>query len=477
MKAHSVRRNVLVADVIWSFLAMGLGYLCRYGWVWHGPARGSVLTFVPFLLLAIACWTVLSSRFGLDGFRGGWRSPAIVCELLLSVSSLMAILLALAYLRREYVSRLVLSYFGLAIFIGFLAIRLGFRQYFKALHRAGQVRRVVIVGNGALARELATKIDRHPEMLRQVVGFLCPVEVAAENPSLGSHSISTRTLGVVNVLRPQNVDEIMVALPKPGHPEIVDLTAHCQSHGIAVSVIPHSYELYLSKTQLIDLDGLPLLQLRDAGVATETPAWQRFMDLLLTSVLFVVALPPMLLGAALLKIRKGQAFCRELRCGKGGESFWMYRLNSKRYVNDLPPYEIVLQYLSVTELPQLWNVLRGDMSLVGPRPEPLDKVKHYSDWQKQRLNVTPGITGLAQVHGLRDQHSSEDKTRFDLQYILNRSPFAYISLLLQTFWTITVRIVRLPRLHVQAPVMAQLNREPSLKESFTSAHSTQSSAD
>jgi lipopolysaccharide/colanic/teichoic acid biosynthesis glycosyltransferase len=477
VKAHTVRSSVLVADLMWTLVAMGLGYLCRYGWVWHGPTQGSVLTFVPFLIIAIGSWSLLSSHLGLDGFRGGWYSPAIVSELFLSVSSLMAMLLALAYLRREYVSRLVLGYFGLAIFVGFLVIRLAFRQYFKTLHRAGAVRRVVIVGNGALARELATKIERHPEMLRQVIGFLSPVEVAADSPSFGLNSVSTRTLGVVDLLRPRNVDEIIVALPKPGHPEIVELAARCRTHGIAVSVIPHPYELYLSRTQLIDLDGLPLLQLRDANVATDTPGWQRFMDSALGSFLFILALPAMFTGATLLKIKKGRALCRELRCGKGGEPFWMYRLNSERYASDLPPYELILQHFSVTELPQLWNVLRGEMSLVGPRPESPEKVKHYSDWHKQRLNVKPGITGLAQVHGLRDQHSSEDKTRFDLQYILNRSVFIYISLLLQTFWTIAVRLVRLPHLRPETPVVSQLHRELSLKETFTSAHSTQSSAD
>ena len=456
---------------------MVLGYLCRYGWVWHGPVGGSALTFVPFLVIAIGCWMLLSSRFGLDGFRRGWYSPAIISELLLSISTLMVILLALAYLRREYVSRLVLSYFGLAVFLGFLAIRFAFRQYFKALHRAGHVRRVVIVGEGALARELVTKIDRHPEMLRQVVGFLSPAEVSAGNPAVDFNSVSTRTLGVVDVLRPRDVDEIIVALPKPGHPEIVDLTAHCQSHGIAVSVIPHPYELYLSKTQLIDLDGVPLLQLRDASISTEAPGWQRFMDLALASVLFFAAIPPLFVGATLLRLRKGRGFCRDLRCGKGGEPFWMYRLNSQRYIDNLPQYEVVLQHLSITELPQLLNVLRGDMSLVGPRPEPPEKVKHYSDWQRQRLNVPPGITGLAQVHGLRDQNSSEDKTRFDLQFILNRSVFAYISLLLQTFWTISVRVVRLPRLHPGTVPSSKVHRELSLKESFTSAHSSQSGTD
>src|SRR5882672_7732164 len=79
------------------------------------------------------------------------------------------------------------------------------------------------------------------------------------------------------------------------------------------------------------------------------------------------------------------------------------------------------------------------MSLVGPRPESPERVKNYSDWQRQRLNVRAGVTGLAQVHGIREQHSSEDKARFDLQYIVNWSPFLDLSLILQTVWTLLIR--------------------------------------
>jgi lipopolysaccharide/colanic/teichoic acid biosynthesis glycosyltransferase len=138
----------------------------------------------------------------------------------------------------------------------------------------------------------------------------------------------------------------------------------------------------------------------------------------------------------------------------------------------------LLQQLSVTELPQLWNVLRGEMSLVGPRPESPEKVKHYSDWQSQRLKVKPGMTGLAQVHGLRDQHSSEDKTRFDLQYLLERSPFIDVSLLLQTLWTLTMRLLQLPRVRlVPEQTAVERGREFPIEERLSSAHSAQSSAD
>jgi lipopolysaccharide/colanic/teichoic acid biosynthesis glycosyltransferase len=117
----------------------------------------------------------------------------------------------------------------------------------------------------------------------------------------------------------------------------------------------------------------------------------------------------------------------------------MLRLNADRTPINGSWFEQLLGELSLTEVPQLWNVLLGDMSLVGPRPEAPDRVCRYSDWQRQRLVVKPGITGLAQVHGIREHHSSEEKTRFDLQYLLNPSPWTDVSLLLQTIWTLTFR--------------------------------------
>ena len=100
-------------------------------------------------------------------------------------------------------------------------------------------------------------------------------------------------------------------------------------------------------------------------------------------------------------------------------------------------------------MPQFWNVLRGNMSLIGPRPESPDRVKHYSEWQCQRLNVKPGMSGLAQVCGLREEHSSEEKARFDLQYMMHSSLFFDISLILQTGWTLMGRLLRLNKLGSQ----------------------------
>ena len=156
----------------------------------------------------------------------------------------------------------------------------------------------------------------------------------------------------------------------------------------------------------------------------------------------------------------------------------MYRLNSDRDCPTVLRYEKILQQLSITEVPQLWNVLSGEMSLVGPRPESPERVKHYSEWQRQRLNVKPGLSGLAQVCGLREQHSSEEKACFDLQYMMHASLFFDISLILQTVWTLTGRLLHL---HQLGSLTTEENRTGATDRSFErnlpSAHSTQSSAD
>jgi len=479
MTPRNLRSSILTADLVWGMLAMPLAYLMRYGWVWHGPADRTALIFIPPLMAALLFWSLMSSWVRLDGFRAGWTFRAVVSQLLLSVLALMSLLFAIGYLARELISRLAFGYFGLLLFVGFLAIRVIARSMLASRCAQGLVRNVVIVGNGQLAREMTTKIECHPEMLCKVVGFLSPGEDAFQTvPSARrKDTINLRTPDIAEVLKSRGVDEIILTVSAPGHPEIVDLTSRCSRQGIAVSMVPQPYELYLTKPELSDLDGIPLLQLLAVPSLNREPFWKRGFDIAMALVLLPVWIPPMLAGAAILKLKKRRAFCGERRCGKYGKEFLMYRLDSPRRATELPAYERLLQRFSITELPQVFNVLRGEMSLVGPRPEGLDRARHYTDWHRQRLNVRPGITGLAQVCGLRDQHSSEDKTRYDLQYILRRSPFQDVSLLLQTVWTLTVRLVHARGPESTGDGVAAGTVDIGFQENLAHAHSSQSSAD
>lgn len=441
MNQRNLPYGILVSDLLWSMLAMAGALVLRYGWEWnHVKLVASAL--LPFLAATWVIWTFLSLSLPLDGFRGGWRLSAVVSQSLLAVCGLMLILLSGGYLVRRYVSRLALADFCLLLLAGFVLIRVAAYLILRTRSKNGSARRVVILGRGRLARELARKIERHPEMLCVVAGFLAPDDGTSASGSavLGAGlAVNTGALGAVELLSEQRTDEVILVLEECASPDLLNLAALCRDRDIKLSLVPQFYDLYLSRSHLLDLDGLPVLQLARPGLSSSALLGKRVLDVALGALLSLAAVPVLLPLAAVLHYVKGRAFRWETRCGFQGRRFAMLRLNIDRIASNGSRFEAFLRKFSLTELPQLWNVLRGDMSLVGPRPESPDRVCRYSEWQQQRLAVKPGMTGLAQVHGLREQHSSEEKTRFDLQYLLNSSPWTDLSLLLQTVWTLATR--------------------------------------
>jgi len=483
MKLYSASRWILLSDLVWCAIAwLGAGVL-RYGASWASSERSAAYALLPFLALTVLFWTLLSSWMKLDCFRGGWHFPAVVSRVFLALLCLMCVLLAAGYVAREYVSRLVLSYFVLLLFVGLLGIRYAARHLLLARYRAGKVRRVVIVGADRIAREVALKIQRHPEMACDVVGFLCPEDEGILGSEDSASGVTVPTLGVVDLLASQHISDVILALSRPSVPEVLNLLGCCRERGISVSFVPQPYELYLSRPALLDLDGIPILELREVFASDLFFQCKRFMDIVLGLVLSGLAVTILLPAVIGLRWTKGKAFRWEKRCGRHSKSFSMLRLNVDRHSHTLPKFERLLENMSLTELPQLWNVLRGEMSLVGPRPESSERVQHYSDWQQRRLSIKPGMTGLAQVHGLRDQNSSEEKARFDLQYIMNPSAIADISILLQTFWTLAIRLLKYPRLTAAAepnlPARSLFEKVAPdfLEENLQDAHRSQSSAD
>lgn len=478
MNARKLRHWILIADSVWAAVALLAAYALRFGIPAHVQVRWRAFSMFGLEFgVAMLIWAALHERMGLDGFRGGWYLPAVFSRVFLGLLTLMAILLAGAYLASAFVSRLVLVYFSLLLFIGFVSIRWIAQRVFRSRLVTNVRRRVVIVGSGRIARELKTKIQRHPEILCDVVGYLTPSDTYVVNSEIKdmAHALPVKLLGIVDLLKTYKVDELILIGASCVHNEMLNLAASCRNEGIQVSLVPELYELYLSKPNLLDLDGLPVLQLPQP-IPLVTGGLKRIMDLVLSSLLVLPAAPVLLLAAIMLRIQKGKAFRWEVRCGHHGEPFRMLRLNANRNAPETI-LERILEQLSLTELPQLWNVLTGDMSLVGPRPESQDRIAHYTEWERQRLTVKPGMTGLAQVHGLRDQHSSEEKCRFDLQYLLDYSPFLDLSLLLQTIWTLMARSFHAKTAAALTPNMASPEALPYLQEIVQSAHRTQSSAD
>ena len=254
-------------------------------------------------------------------------------------------------------------------------------------------------------QEVAVKIEQHPEVLCQVVGLLFPSQDSEELivPGLAHQQASQlSTLNIFDLLRSSRVNEVIVALAHAPTPEIRTLLGRIRDMGVETSIVPQSYELYAARPNLVMLDGLPLVQLHEPGLRRSYVVLKRILDVAIAAVLLLPAFLFLASIAAILLTSKRDAFRWETRCGQYGTRFQMLRLNVDRPVRSDSKFERLLEYLSITELPQLWNVIRGQMSLVGPRPDPMTRSNLYSEWQQRRLRVKPGMTGLAQVHGLRD---------------------------------------------------------------------------
>jgi lipopolysaccharide/colanic/teichoic acid biosynthesis glycosyltransferase len=484
MKSEQLRNRILAADLAWIPAALAAEQALGSALHWRQIPLGAS-NFVVYVVCTVFAWILLSEKLQLDGFRGGWRISALLSHLLLGIALVLVLLIAVENVSERFLGRFTLSVFSLFLLVGFLSIRGIALATVLWRYKDGKVHRVVILGSNRLALELAAKFKHHPELLCQVVGFLCP---EAETPLRLAFDTLARpaplpTTAVIDLLRQHNVDELVMA-HTPVSKEILNLVALCRQQAIRVSLVPQPYELYLSSPRLLDLGGLPLLQLGE----TEPPSGRvgkRLLDMGLGLMLTAATFPLVLVCAAILRFLKGSAFQWERRVGWRGIQFSMLRLNVQRSPEGQSRFEHMLWRLSISELPQLWNVLRGEMSLVGPRPEDPQRVHSYSAWQQQRLSIKPGMTGLAQVCGLREQHPSEDKTRHDLQYMLHPSLLKDLSLLIETIWTLTARLVSLPGRtfpgqnpeRVAPPSLLYSPSAQPFSEILQHAHRTQSGSD
>lgn len=443
MRPEKLKYRLLVADLLWLVVSATASLPVRsQDWVFSIPnwffVTGGVLT------AACAIWTVLFVTLRLDGFDGGWNVGAVSSRMLVAGALFNGIMYTCAYMTVQRIPRAYLVTFSVVFFFGVLICRWVARRLCDANRR--HLRRMIVVGDGRIARELATCIERHPEMRCEIVGFVSATSGGRSEPTetgsvLASAADTFSTHGILQFIKQQNVSEIAVATSSTSRKDLLPLVSGCRSAGVRVSFVPEVYELYVSKPRFIDIDGLPLVTLETAEFSPFAAAVKRMMDVVISVLLAIPAVPVLLVAASVLKASGRRVFQVDDRCGRQGKTFRMVRLNIPREATDLPSQLDIIQRLSISELPQLWNVLKGDMGLVGPRPEPPSRVKHYSEWQRRRLQIRPGLTGLAQVRGLREHHSSDEKSRCDLQYMLHWNPAVDVALILQTIITLAGRLV------------------------------------
>ena len=438
-----IRWLILTSDLFWVVLALSGSFVLRYHkslrYGLSQPVQGSIF----FLLgVSLAVWFLLYLAMDLDCFHDGWQMSSMISKTWTAVMLHMAAIVVWSYWTQTYYSRLILLWFGMLLWVGVFFIRFGAHHFLWLQRQAGRTRKVVLIGDNGLSREIVYRIRRHPELLYEIVGFLSPF---GGGDSIESDFVrgpsGLNSLEVLEFLKKLGAQELIVATEHSPGIELQNFLVRCQEQGMHVHIVPQPYELYLSRPKLIEVDGVPLISLEQPSFSQISVITKRILDLAFCALLFVPSVLALAIAGGALWIKERRFLRTEIRCGRQGKMFSMYRLDIQKYSDTAPDFHKILAELSISELPQIFNVIAGDMSLVGPRPESPERVRDYSEWQRQRLKVIPGMTGLAQVNGFREQHPSEEKIRYDLEYILYWTPVLDLVLLVRTIWTLAGRVV------------------------------------
>jgi Undecaprenyl-phosphate glucose phosphotransferase len=450
---------------MWAFiLAYGIRFESGLIPVFRGyPPFEQYLNLLPF----IAVLTPLAFRVqGVYRLRRG-RSrvddffAVLVGSILAVVFGVVSTLYVQAYWasdearsRGAYeVSQIVWGLFLVLTVVFTYALREFVRELLERRWRAGVgLKRILIAGVGDLGRMVADRMLQHRELGYQVIGF---IDDRAGGDHIGYRGLSL--LGTLNevaeIAQRERVDHLYVALPLEEHVKLLDLMQICNRECIDVKVVPDLLQFIALRARLEDLDGLPIINVNDVPLQGINSWIKRGLDIVLSaSAMIVMAVPALVIAFLVRRTSPGPIFFKQERMGLDGQAFTVYKFRSMYsdaeettgpvWAGDDDPRATPigqwLRKLDLDELPQFWNVLKGDMSIVGPRPERpffVEQFKHRIPQYMLRHKVKAGITGWAQVNGWRGNTSLEKRIEYDLYYIENWS----VTLDLKIMWLTLVR--------------------------------------
>ncbi len=363
---------------------------------------------------------------------------------------------AIFFFRILDLSRLMIFVSLAVLFVLLILERSLFYNWHLGLRRKGVgSRTVVIYGAGVVGRHVFKRIYHSPGLGLRVLGFLDDdTNLWGKSIHMGDirRKVENRVLGGLDQLQKlaegKQVSEVFVAIPNATYQRNLEIVQNCQSLGLSVSVVPPTYGRQLHNVDVEDIGGIPILREKLKKPHLLYPFGKRVFDILVSAVAITLLSPLLLFLAVIVKLDSpGPVIFRQKRVGKDGVEFDFFKFRTMTV--DSNPYAATpqsptdpritrfgrwLRRSSLDELPQFWNVIRGEMSLVGPRPEMPFIVGKYNEEQRERLKVKPGITGVWQISAVRGEpiHANLE---YDLFYIEHRSLLLDLIVLIKTFVT------------------------------------------
>ncbi|HEY7351018.1 MAG TPA: sugar transferase [Ktedonobacterales bacterium] len=337
------------------------------------------------------------------------------------------------------------------LFLGRQLVSMGLAfAYRHGLRRA----RLIVIGAGRLGKMMMQHIAATPRLGYHIIGYIDVEDTPT--PHFGRFKALGSISDLESIIHIYHIDEVLIALPSNQHQQIVRSVRLCERAGAEFKLIPDLHELSLSRIDIDTIEGIPLIGIKSAGISPWQYTLKRGMDISIAGLILLLGSPIWLLTALAIKLdSRGPILFKQERLGYQGLPFMLYKFRSmhnraERAMAGLRPQNQIsgpmfklkddprrthvgklIRKTSIDEIPQLLNVLKGDMSLVGPRPPLGSEVAQYEEWEKGRLEVRPGMTGLWQVRG-RSELDFDEMVLLDLYYIENWSLRLDIQILLQT---------------------------------------------
>ena len=454
-----LRWAVVASDAVLINIAFLLAYYVRYRLQLFRPVDEAFDNppdvFFPF---QIVLTILLLVSFKIDGVYE-WRRLGMwldqMARIVRATTMAILIMIAITFVYQPFFySRLIFLYASVLIVTVLGAGRMVLGSLLARLRKRGLgVVRVLVVGAGEIGRTVIRTVMAQPEFGYRIVGL---IDDQLDNTlTIGPIPAIEGAYRIPFVVNELQVDEVIVALPWSDHRRILDIFQQCEKIGVRARTVPDLFQLSLNRVDVEDLGGVPLIGLKPAAIHGANLVVKRVMDVALGLIVLIPALPIMGLLALTIKLDSpGPVLFRQMRVGMHGKEFVLLKFRSMRVgaddekerlrdrnemsgplfkMRDDPRRTRLGRFLrktSLDELPQIFNVLRGEMSLVGPRPHLASEVAQYQDWQRQVLEAPPGMAGLSQVSG-RAQLSFDEQCLLDIYYIENWSPALDLKILLR----------------------------------------------
>ena len=400
-------------------------------------------SYLRLLLKLLIIWGVLLYYFGMyDSFR--IKQIPDILSILFKTALVGSILFAsfIFLTKMHSVSRALVIYTSLfaVIFIGIEKITLIY--YFRYQRKKGlNYRNILIVGTGKRAQRFIDIANKHTEWGFKIVG-LVDEDATKINNLIHGYKVIGSFKDVSKIIHSNVVDEVVFIVPRSWLGKIEEIMYVCEVEGLKVSVAVDLYELKLSKAKYSHFEEFPLLTFESTPDKLLHLLIKRLFDIVFSGITLLILSPIFATTAIIIKLSsKGPVFFKQQRCSLYGRRFMLYKFrtmvqNAEAKLNDLLIYNEMdgpvfkmkddprvtkigkfLRKFSIDELPQFWNVLTGDMSLVGPRPPLPTEVDKYKPWQRRRLSMRPGITCQWQAYGRSNIKDFNEWMKLDLEYI------------------------------------------------------------